>query len=31
VARQAPGNHNVANNPKPVTAEDALGILTAAY
>jgi maleylacetate reductase len=31
VAKAAPGNHNVANNPRPVTAEDALGILTAAY
>lgn len=31
VAAMAPGSRNVANNPRPVSAEDALGILTAAY
>lgn len=31
VARMAPSNGNVANNPRPVTDEDARGILAAAY
>ena len=31
VAQQAPSNRNVANNPRPVTEDDAKGILLAAY
>lgn len=31
VARQSAGNHNVANNPRPVSEADARGILEAAY
>ncbi|MGH9136960.1 MAG: iron-containing alcohol dehydrogenase family protein [Acidimicrobiales bacterium] len=31
VARRAPSNGNVANNPRPVSADDAKGILLAAY